>query len=1274
MKRFFISLLCAVMVILCLPVLSASAAEEPLVGINGEKIDMTQGYASGKGWEMVFNRRDQIYTLTLSEGRFEKITSYGDLCLHIPAGANVTVGKSAVSYAIGVENGTLRINGTGNLTLEGVNGLIANNGHLQINGVNLSVSAAKYGIYTKNGSLTVNGGTVNTIGAQNGIFTTGGLYVNGGKVNASAESSAPSDSLADASAGINLQNCYAVISGGEVVADGYYAMFGLKADITVCGGSLQAKGNTYGLYTGPNPTEIDKGVENPNRGQCALRVTDGAAVFTGAKGGVYLCNNSLCEITGGELTANVAGGDVSYTAGLQLDKSDFRMTGGRLQAQGFNALNVNGLSDNAADGNNNAFELLGGSVLAEGSNAGLYLQYASATVDGGALKAVASKTQGIYIYNSEFSVGGGMLTAQGGAYGISAHGKTPRFDGGTVYADGNSYGIYCNGGGVVFEGGNITAVGGKSGVSVPGDILTVGISSASRVSLTAMGGELALAGKSIMAFGRTYNDPVTEFGYKIISYVDGAESYTSDTFCTLKMNGSPVDLVTQMAAAEQNVLYNDGGTAASYKWMLKKDSANGRYSLTLNGATLTGMEVTGALDIILNGTSSDLRGNMKLNNAYVRLDAGANTLSCVPARDNAMDLLSSVFVHKSGTLDVRGPIGAYASDLCLYGTVQANHRSETFSVSAGKVYLMDADISNSDATALFALNDTDLQAYVSTLYATGVAGYVFDAGDSKLLFDRCTLTANGGNGLYAKQIIANSSTLSVTGCVGRAFSVGNGGLYLYNSEVTADAQEEAVFSLGEMLFAGTDLRADSAEGVKAVLLSAPADSEAAITVTGHCLIKSGKEPVRIADANGVASYFANEDVALSSVYISNDHNFTQTETYMYCNQIGTGVMACTYTGCKTAMTKSLPETAHDFSNYVPNGDATCYQDGTKTATCPVCFEKSTVADVNSKTDHVFTTYISNGDADCLTDGTKTAKCDFCDVTDTQPDVNSALGHDRKLTEVKGDCQNNVWTSLVCSRCGDATEPVDTGRLGTCKWDESRGCLELRYCTVCGETDGMILMHAYSAFTSDNNASCTVNGTLSATCRRCGDKQTRPDPDAVASGHVDNEWVVVKQPTAFETGIKAMSCKNCPLYYNEKVMPVIVVPVVSDHITVDIDKSIVFITQEKMTAEQFKNAVENKENCILTQANGSSLDNAELVSTGAGVKITDNGQAFTVVVFGDADCDGLLSVSDARIALRAAVGLDTLTAAQALAADLSGSDGEITPADARTILRRAVGLK
>lgn len=1274
MKRFFISLLCAVMVLLCVPMLSASAATEPTVGINGAKIDMSQGYASGKGWEMVFNRRDSIYTLTLTEGRFEKITSYGDLCLNIPAGANVTVGKDTLSYAVGVENGTLRINGTGNLTLVGVNGLIANNGHLQINGTNLSISASKYGIYTKNGSLTVNGGTVNTTGTLNGVLTTGGLYVNGGTLNAVADTAAPDASTVEAAAGISLKDCYAVIAGGEVNVSGHYAVTALKASITVSGGRLNATGNAYGLYTGPNPAEIKEGTANPNKGQASLCISDGSAVFSGTKGGAYLCNNGSFEMTGGEINALVTGsGDTAYTNGLQLDKCDFAMTGGQLNASGFNGLNVNGLSDSASNGQTAAFVIHGGYLNVDGSNAGLYLQYTNVSLEGGAVKATASKTQGVYIYNSDFTVGGGMLTAQGGAYGISAHGKTPRFEGGTVYADGNTFGVFCNGGGAVFEGGNITAVGGKSGVYA-GEQVTVGTSDTSRVTMTAMGGELALrSNKSVMLFGKTYNDPSAQVNGKVITFADGAQKYTNDTFCMLKLNGSPVDLVTEMTASGQNVVYNEGGTAASYKWMLRRNSENGRYSLTLNGASLTGMEVSGALDIVLNGAASSVRGNVKLNNAYVRLDAGSGTLSVIPSQGNSMDLLSSVFIQKSGMLDIAGPVGAYASDLILSGDMQATHRSESFNISSGKVYLLGADIRNSDATALFCLSDTAFEAYDSLLQANGVAGYVFDAGDSNLLFERCTLTANGGNGLYAKQIIADSSTLSVTGCVGRAVSVGKGGLQLRNCKVTASAQEEAVFAQSDMYLIGTELRADSSEGVKAVLLSAPADSDARISVEGHCLIKSGKEPVRIAEESGVLSYFANEDVALSSVYISNDHAYTQTETYMYCNSVGTGVMTCTYADCSAAMTKSLPETAHDFSTYVSNNDATCYEDGTKTATCPVCFEKKTVADVGSMTDHVFTNYVSNGDAGCLTDGTKTAKCDFCDETDTLPDAGSALGHDYKVTEVSGDCQNNVWTSLVCSRCGDASEPTDTGKLGTCKWDETRGCLEIRYCTVCGETDGMILMHAYGEFKSDNNASCVVSGTMSATCRRCGEKQTRPDPDAVATGHVDNEWIIVKAPTAYETGIRAMSCKNCPLYYNEKVMPIVVVPLTQDTMKVDIDKGTILVYNADMTVEQFKNAIENKSNCTVLRANGDTLADNEYLPTGASVQITENGQLFTVSVYGDADCDGKLAVSDARIALRAAVGLETLTAAQVLAADCAGNDGEIAPADARVILRKAVGL-
>ena len=58
--------------------------------------------------------------------------------------------------------------------------------------------------------------------------------------------------------------------------------------------------------------------------------------------------------------------------------------------------------------------------------------------------------------------------------------------------------------------------------------------------------------------------------------------------------------------------------------------------------------------------------------------------------------------------------------------------------------------------------------------------------------------------------------------------------------------------------------------------------------------------------------------------------------------------------------------------------------------------------------------------------------------------------------------------------------------------------------------------------------------------------------------------------------------------------------------------------------------------------------------------------------GDIDADGNITAGDARLALRAAVGLESLTAAQKARAD-ADADGSVTAADARLILRVAVDL-
>jgi hypothetical protein len=61
------------------------------------------------------------------------------------------------------------------------------------------------------------------------------------------------------------------------------------------------------------------------------------------------------------------------------------------------------------------------------------------------------------------------------------------------------------------------------------------------------------------------------------------------------------------------------------------------------------------------------------------------------------------------------------------------------------------------------------------------------------------------------------------------------------------------------------------------------------------------------------------------------------------------------------------------------------------------------------------------------------------------------------------------------------------------------------------------------------------------------------------------------------------------------------------------------------------------------------------------------------VLGDVDGDGQVTASDARLVLRAAVGLEILTEDQLKAADFD-KNGKITAADARLVLRKAVGLE
>ena len=150
--------------------------------------------------------------------------------------------------------------------------------------------------------------------------------------------------------------------------------------------------------------------------------------------------------------------------------------------------------------------------------------------------------------------------------------------------------------------------------------------------------------------------------------------------------------------------------------------------------------------------------------------------------------------------------------------------------------------------------------------------------------------------------------------------------------------------------------------------------------------------------------------------------------------------------------------------------------------------------------HSFTDYKSNNDATCTADGTKTAKCERCDVTDTVADAGSAKGHS--------------FVNDTCSVCGyekahthnmtktDA-KAVTCTEAGNVTYYTCSGCGKL-FADDKGEEEIVdvvlpALGHSFTNYKSNNDATCTEDGTKTAKCERCDVTDTVADAGS-AKGH------------------------------------------------------------------------------------------------------------------------------------------------------------------------------
>ena len=287
-----------------------------------------------------------------------------------------------------------------------------------------------------------------------------------------------------------------------------------------------------------------------------------------------------------------------------------------------------------------------------------------------------------------------------------------------------------------------------------------------------------------------------------------------------------------------------------------------------------------------------------------------------------------------------------------------------------------------------------------------------------------------------------------------------------------------------------------------------------------------------------------------------------------CMAEGKKCKHCEY-GCGLKETEILAKVVDAHSWKIIEGSgvaATCTGSGYGRYVCEYNSEHTTIIIHEAALGHSFTIYNSDDNATCLADGTKTAKCDRCIETDTIADTGSVRGHDFSVKgskisydyeeSYKNTCTQNDYYKK-CSRCDEEStsrtdiisestgkthdwREVDSGNLyflknyASCKEPETwyKVCMNVG----CWQRDdnqtwtkGEKSAHVVTSYNSDNNATCTADGTKTGTCTVCSQNITIADSGS-AKGH-DWQDVYLKLKNSKQHMILRV-CKECGIQSND----------------------------------------------------------------------------------------------------------------------------------------------
>ncbi len=225
------------------------------------------------------------------------------------------------------------------------------------------------------------------------------------------------------------------------------------------------------------------------------------------------------------------------------------------------------------------------------------------------------------------------------------------------------------------------------------------------------------------------------------------------------------------------------------------------------------------------------------------------------------------------------------------------------------------------------------------------------------------------------------------------------------------------------------------------------------------------------------------------------------------------------------------EHQHAFTNYVSNNDATCLADGTKTATCECGEATDTITDEGSKLEHSYTGALTalenNQHAIACVNGcttTKTVDCNFV-VVDHKDATVTEEGYDK----YECACGNGYTDTLAKLTCEHVFTNYVSNNDATCTADGTKTAT----CDVCGDaTDtiadaGTMKAHTFTTYVYNNDATCAADGTETATCDECGvATDVRTAAGTKTDAHTFTTYVYNNDATCAADGTETATCDVC----------------------------------------------------------------------------------------------------------------------------------------------------